>query len=887
MVWLSDPYRLYQNLLENPEGPIASNPVTVRDICNILGNAGQYQDWTYSEGVLRFMNEPRELCAGLDQMLEMYQPDHLNYVGSYQYPRYDNKYVQITKLGSGTFGTVFSSKLFGNNVVVKVSKITTYKNPPLNEAAILCRLAHPNILTPIDVMIDRTDSGLKLLLVLPMAESDLYRLRFDRPEIATSESLARDLCLGLLYLHEIGLWHRDIKPGNCLLYEGRGVISDFGTVAGPACFQNQIYQYGGTVNYTSVEQLLGDTKFNQSADWWAMGCTFYYLITHRHLFSVEKHAHLQEIGQYLGNSRQSWPSIIEYPKYPLYSELLASTLPPQLSNMLNPYSISESYRDLIVGCVAYPSVRWTPEQIKASPIVSNVSDTGICRPRPDECVYRLDRGSLYPNYGTLPSRPDLIQHYFLLGPVINNKNLRDISHTDLILWRISELTPMSGHVAWILSRIDVIADSSVRYPSIPHISNDDILNEILSVADELNYDLNIVTWYEYLPPRVAGPLALRIAEMTILVGMAFLYHNSIVSAAITVLFDYYNRIGDLPDDLNLLGRILLNLIRDLPEARQLHDNIEMSRQWQIEYNLQIIIDKSDISQFHQYVTIGQLSKIDGPTRIQLFHNSVNAYLSRPSNAALEIYDWFRNGNPIYDFAILKKLMTTELVNEVAIRHFIELYPGTISIDLWEPVITKISQRDVRTDEDAQRLRLMGTFGIPFNDTIITRWFETGIAEDYIPEIFELINTRIPPEYLIYGTDTILTWMINNGYSHLINEGLRRVQLSPGHLNGHDVAGRRPLELAVMLENTDTVIELLNHGADPNFRSSRGHTLFEMTIMSDNLLLMRSVAEYIDPDFLTGTGQTAFDLVASARNISNEQKRRLYNLLETDMSVVSS
>ncbi|KAA6379660.1 MAG: hypothetical protein EZS28_024815 [Streblomastix strix] len=103
----------------------------------------------------------------------------------------------------------------------------------------------------------------------------------------TLRALMKQTLEGLRVFHAAGLIHRDIKCDNILLHNPPGSgfvyakISDFG-FAERKNQKNELSQFKGTLPYMGPEMFQQTVKATQKVDIYALGITFYHLLTHQY-----------------------------------------------------------------------------------------------------------------------------------------------------------------------------------------------------------------------------------------------------------------------------------------------------------------------------------------------------------------------------------------------------------------------------------------------------------------------------------------------------------------------------------------------------------------------------------------------------------------------------
>lgn len=169
-------------------------------------------------------------------------------------------------IASGGFGDVFRAldRKTGAMVAVKVLKdvanIEDEVVPRFRRELHLMseKLDHPHVM-PVIEHGDLTEID-ALWCAMPLASASLHdEIQQFRGDHSAVVDLARQLCAGLTYVHNAGILHRDLKPGNILrTAEGVWAISDFGLAREferqTEALTSTLAQGMGTIVYASPEQ---------------------------------------------------------------------------------------------------------------------------------------------------------------------------------------------------------------------------------------------------------------------------------------------------------------------------------------------------------------------------------------------------------------------------------------------------------------------------------------------------------------------------------------------------------------------------------------------------------------------------------------------------------
>jgi eukaryotic-like serine/threonine-protein kinase len=197
------------------------------------------------------------------------------------------KYDIESVVGAGGMASVYRARdtALGRVVAVKVLDPALAEDPVAverfnREAVTAAGLQHPNIVAIYDVRQEGPYHYIAMRYVPGETLRDI--ITRDAPlKLSRVVQLLRPVALALDYAHQMGIVHRDIKPGNIIVnpQSSEVVLTDFGIAR--AQDQTHLTAIGmvmGTADYLSPEQVRGE-EATASSDNYALGIVTYEMLT--------------------------------------------------------------------------------------------------------------------------------------------------------------------------------------------------------------------------------------------------------------------------------------------------------------------------------------------------------------------------------------------------------------------------------------------------------------------------------------------------------------------------------------------------------------------------------------------------------------------------------
>jgi serine/threonine protein kinase len=175
-------------------------------------------------------------------------------------------------IGSGAQGAVFQGEFSGQPVAVK--QVHEQSDTELQH---LRRLRHPNVIRLIGVCTKPPS----FCIIMEYCEHGSLYEQLKRPQEVPLQRVcdwSRQVCDGMLYLHQNRIIHRDLKSPNVLLSDRFTLkISDFGASRTQGAHSMQM-SVAGTVAWMAPE-VIRNEKCSEKVDVWAYGVMLWELLT--------------------------------------------------------------------------------------------------------------------------------------------------------------------------------------------------------------------------------------------------------------------------------------------------------------------------------------------------------------------------------------------------------------------------------------------------------------------------------------------------------------------------------------------------------------------------------------------------------------------------------
>jgi serine/threonine-protein kinase len=190
-------------------------------------------------------------------------------------------------LGQGGMAVVHQADdlKHGRSVAIKILRpeiaIVLGAERFVREIRTCAALQHPHILG----LIDSGEAGRTAYFVMPLVDGESLRDRLRREKqlpVTDALRIASEVASALDYAHRRGVIHRDVKPENIMLQDGRALVTDFGiALDGASAQETRITGTGvsiGTPHYMSPEQATGEREITLRSDVYGLGCVVYEML---------------------------------------------------------------------------------------------------------------------------------------------------------------------------------------------------------------------------------------------------------------------------------------------------------------------------------------------------------------------------------------------------------------------------------------------------------------------------------------------------------------------------------------------------------------------------------------------------------------------------------
>jgi serine/threonine protein kinase len=162
---------------------------------------------------------------------------------------------------------------------ISPEKFDKFRTRFRDEARTLCQLNNPHVVSVRDVF----DENGTTYIVMDYVSGETLQAKVEREGALPYDEAVNyiaQLCEAVAHIHSHHILHRDIKPDNIIITpQNKVVLIDFGSARSFVHDQEQRHTAMITVGYAPIEQYSANSKKGNYTDIYALGGTFYFILT--------------------------------------------------------------------------------------------------------------------------------------------------------------------------------------------------------------------------------------------------------------------------------------------------------------------------------------------------------------------------------------------------------------------------------------------------------------------------------------------------------------------------------------------------------------------------------------------------------------------------------
>ena len=204
-------------------------------------------------------------------------------------------YQILGTIGEGGMGIVYRgrhrsagvARRQGGEVAIKVLHPRLARNPAFikrfeREATLGLELDHPGLVQAFDLIVDGDVTAFVMELVEGTLLSEYIRRRTGAIRWDDSWHMFQQVLSAVIYAHDRGVIHRDLKPDNIIIGEdGKLRVIDLGIAKGQTTSSTRTGLAMGTVDYMAPEQHEDAKRVTPRADVYSLAMTLYEMLAGR------------------------------------------------------------------------------------------------------------------------------------------------------------------------------------------------------------------------------------------------------------------------------------------------------------------------------------------------------------------------------------------------------------------------------------------------------------------------------------------------------------------------------------------------------------------------------------------------------------------------------